>query len=265
MQLKCSQNTKSTNNSISSNKISSVNHTARNSITPLSSMRTKATLLFALLAFTLISCGPSTCQDGSIAGDATSSRHVVILLDKSASMDYLVDGVLVGFNNLVDQLPNSSFVTLFGFESIDGLDNIFDHVPARKVPELTSNDYTLGDGTPLYDAISGTISQIDRDAISRSDEEILFVIISDGLENSSVRYSLSETRLAIDMKISDGWDIRFYGLGADAASEAANLGIPIADQSSFAPSQEGVDEVFDDIAGSFTQSRAKTKCVRAIP
>ena len=228
-------------------------------------MRIKTSLLSALLALTLISCGSSTCQDDSIAGGAESSRHVVILLDKSASMDYLVDGVLAGFNNLVDQLPDSSFVTLYGFESIYGLDTIFDHVSARDVPNLTTSNYTLGDGTPLYDAISETINQIDIEAITRTNEEILLVIISDGLENSSVRYSLGETRQAINEKITDGWDIRFYGLGADAASEAANLGIPIADQSSSAPSQAGVDEVFDDIAGSFTQSQTKTKCIRAIP
>lgn len=180
-------------------------------------------------------------------------------------MDYLVGGVLDGFNSLVDQLPDSSYVTLFGFESIYGLDNIFDHVPARDVPDLTISDYMLGDGTPLYDAISGTINQIELEAITRTTEKILFVIISDGLENSSVTYSLAETRQAIQEKITYGWDIRFYGLGADAASEAANLGIPIADHSTFAPSQAGVDEVFDDIAGSFTQSQAKTKCVRVIP
>ncbi len=228
-------------------------------------MNKRAFWFLSVIPLTLVSCGSAKCQDESVAGGSGDSQHVVILLDKSASMDYLVDDVLGGFNNLVDRLPSSSFVTLFGFESIYGLDTIFDHVPAQSVRELTIGDYTLGDGTPLYDAISGAINQIDNDAITRANEKILFVIISDGLENSSVKYSLGETRQEIDKKISNGWDIRFYGLGADAASEAANLGIPIADNSSFAPSQAGVDEVFDDIAGSFIQSRNKPKCARIIP
>ncbi len=228
-------------------------------------MNKRAFWFLSVIPLTLVSCGSAKCQDESVAGGSGDSQHVVILLDKSASMDYLVDDVLGGFNNLVDRLPSSSFVTLFGFESIYGLDTIFDHVPAQSVRELTIGDYTLGDGTPLYDAISGAINQIDNDAITRANEKILFVIISDGLENSSVRYSLGETRQEIDKKISNGWDIRFYGLGADAASEAANLGIPIADNSSFAPSQAGVDEVFDDIAGSFIQSQNKPKCARIIP
>ena len=218
-----------------------------------------------LLSLILVACNSTPCQSNSLGGDSDSPSHIVIVLDKSASMEYLVDDVLIGFNSLVDQLPETSFVTLFGFESIYGLDTIFDHVPARDVPNLTTSNYALGDGTPLYDAISETINQIDIEAITRTNEEILLVIISDGLENSSVRYSLDETRRAIADKTSNGWDIRFYGLGTDAVSEAANLGIPIADQSSFAPSQAGVDEVFDDIAGSFTQSRTKPKCVRAIP
>ena len=225
----------------------------------------KAIWVFVGLSIALVSCGSTTCQEDSVLDGSGNSQHVVILLDKSASMDYLVDDVLTGFNNLVDRLPNSSSVTLFGFESIYGLDNIFDHVPARSVRELTNSDYKLGDGTPLYDAISGTINQIKISSVSRADEEILFVIITDGLENSSIRYSLGETRQAISKEISNGWDIRFYGLGTDATSEAANLGIPMADGSSFAPSQAGVDEVFDDIAGSFTQSKTKSKCARAIP
>lgn len=227
----------------------------------------KKTVVWRILILLLVlsSCGSTKCQKESVADGSTNSQHVVILLDKSASMEDLIDDVVAGFNGLVDQLPNSSFVTLFGFESIYGLDNIFDHLPAPAVRELTESDYNLGDGTPLYDAISGAIKQLEVEAMTRTEEKIIFVIISDGLENASIRYSLGETRSAITEKISGGWDIRFYGLGPDAASEAENLGISVADGASFAPNQDGVNEVFDDIAGSFTQSRTKSKCSRVMP
>ena len=225
----------------------------------------KATWLLAVIPIVLVSCSSTACQDGAVGGGSDNPRHVVIVLDKSASMEYLVNDVLSGFNNLVDQLPDSSFVTLFGFESIYGLEMIFNHERANAVRELTINDYQLGDGTPLYDAISGAIAQVKTNSVNRTDEKILFVIISDGLENSSTKYDLSDTRNSIQRQIDNGWDLRFYGLGADAASEATSLGIPLTDGSSFAPSQAGVDDVFDDIAGSFTQSRTKPKCVRAIP
>ena len=156
-------------------------------------------------------------------------------------------------------------ISLFGFESINGLESIFSHVPANSVRELTSADYYLGDGTPLYDAISGAINQIKIGSVTSSNEKILFVVISDGIENSSTRYSLSDTQEAIRQEISNGWDIRFYGLGPDAASEAINLGIPIDDGSTFSPSQSGVDGAFDDIAGSLIQGNGESSCVRAIP
>ena len=225
----------------------------------------RATWLLALIPFVLVACSSTSCQDGSVAEGLGNPQHVVVLLDKSGSMEFLVGDVLDGFNNFVDQLPSSSYVTLFGFESIYGLRNIFDHEPANSVRKLTINDYILGDGTPLYDAISGSIVQVNMNRLNRASEKILFVIISDGLENSSTRYSLSDTREAISQEISNGWDIRFYGLGADAASEASNLGIPVSNGSAFAPSQAGVDEVFADIAGSFTQSKTKPKCARLIP
>ena len=91
------------------------------------------------------------------------------------------------------------------------------------------------------------------------------MVISDGIENSSTRYSLSDTQEAIRQEISNGWDIRFYGLGPDAASEAMNLGIPVDDGSTFSPSQSGVDGAFDDIAGSLIQGNGESSCVRAIP
>lgn len=180
-------------------------------------------------------------------------------------MEYLVDAVLVGFNNLVNQLPNESFVSLLGFESNEGLDVLLNHIPAREVPRLTNRDYTLGDGTPLYDAITETIDLLDSEAVSRGNEDVLLIIISDGLENSSVQYSLAHTRLTIKKKQSDGWDIRFYALGPDAASESSNLGIPTVDRSSFSPSWEGVTEVFDAIEGSVAQGQKKSACARIVP
>jgi len=151
-------------------------------------------------------------------------------------MEFLVYDVLGGFNTLVSKLPVDSHVSLFGFGSIN-------------------------------DAVSQAIISVDQITVSQSasGEQILFIIISDGLENSSTRYSLSDTRERIQDKLNDGWDIRFFGLGTDAASEASNLGIPLTDGSNFSPDQSGVQDVFDNIAGSFTQSKPVKQCKRIAP
>lgn len=219
-----------------------------------------APFLFPII---LVSCSSNNCQQNSSSNSLTKTPHVVVLLDKSASMEFLVDDVLMGFNRLVGQLPDTSYVTLFGFESIDGLQTIFSHESVISLPQLTRNEYQLGDGTPLYDAISKTIIYIENNAVNQIDEKVLFVIISDGLENSSISYDLNETRDLVNQEKQKGWDIRFFGLGSDAATEASNLGIPVADSLTFSPNQQGVEDVFDNIAGSFATT--KPKCERFIP
>ena len=182
-------------------------------------------------------------------------------------MEFLVYDVLSGFNTLVSKLPVDSHVSLFGFESDYGLETIFSYEPVNSLRQLTISDYQLGDGTPLYDAVSQSIISVDQITVSQSasDERILFIIISDGLENSSTRYSLGDTRERIQDKLNEGWDIRFFGLGTDAASEASNLGIPLTDGANFSPDQNGVQDVFDNIAGSFTQSKPVKQCQRIAP
>lgn len=125
----------------------------------------------AVIPIVLVACSSTSCQDGPVAEGLGNPQHVVVLLDKSGSMEFLVGDVLNGFNNFVDQLPSSSYVTLFGFESIYGLRNIFNHEPANSVRKLTIDDYVLGDGTPLYDAISGSIVQVNMNRINRASEK----------------------------------------------------------------------------------------------
>ena len=92
-----------------------------------------------------------------------------------------------------------------------------------------------------------------------------FIIISDGGENASVRYSLSETRSIIQNAISEGVIIRFIALGEDAALEAANLGVDISATESFNPNADGVSEAFDNIGGVFNQQNNGPKCDQLIP
>jgi len=237
----------------------------------LSSKIANVVSAFALIIL-MASCSSQSCQSSRGSGAVQQngnpqSTHVVLLLDKSASMEFLVYDVLGGFNTLVSKLPVDSHVSLFGFESINGLETIFSYEPVNSLRQLTISDYQLGDGTPLYDAVSQAIISVDQITVSQSasGEQILFIIISDGLENSSTRYSLSDTRERIQDKLNDGWDIRFFGLGTDAASEASNLGIPLTDGTNFSPDQNGVQDVFDNIAGSFTQSKPVKQCQRITP
>ena len=60
----------------------------------------------------------------------------------------------------------------------------------------------------------------------RTIEKVLFVIITDGEENSSRKYSTAQIKERIEhQKEKYGWEFVFFGANMDAVMEAGKLGI----------------------------------------
>jgi len=95
---------------------------------------------------------------------------------------------------------------------------------------LTDKDYTVRGSTALLDAIGKTVKKI-RTAQKQTAEEyraekVLFVIITDGLENASREYSLNRIKKRINhQKEKYDWEFIFLGANMDAVAEAGKLGI----------------------------------------
>ena len=63
-------------------------------------------------------------------------------------------------------------------------------------------------------------------ALVRTIEKVLFVIITDGEENSSRKYSTGQIKERIEhQKEKHGWKFAFFGANMDAVMEASKLGI----------------------------------------
>ena len=180
-------------------------------------------------------------------------------------MDPLAQEVVTSFNKLLSDLPNSATLSLYGFGDGSGVRVIIDNESVPSVEPLELNRYAPNGQTPLYDAISFALTRNDSIITQANLKNSLFIIISDGWENASVRYSLSETQSIVQNAISRGAIIRFIALGEDAAMEAANLGIDISATESFNPNADGVGEAFDNIGGSFNQQTSSPKCDQLIP
>ena len=221
------------------------------------------TFLLALLS----SCGVSDaqCQNGNSVIAGGSPMHVTILLDDSSSMYDLAQEVVTSFNNLLSDLPDSATLSLYGFGDESGIRVLIDNESVSSVEPLDLYQYAPIGQTPLYDAISFALTRNDLIITQANLKNSLFIIISDGWENASVRYSLSETRSIVQDAISKGAIIRFIALGEDAATEAANLGIDTSATDSFNPNADGVSEAFDNIGGSLNQQTEAPKCARLIP
>ena len=107
---------------------------------------------------------------------------------------------------------------------------IHDRESIKKVEPMTSSQYVPGGCTALLDAVGGAIkhiSNVHRYA-RKSDvpEKTLFVIITDGMENASHKYSARQVKAMINnAKANKDWEFIFLGANIDAVSVAGDIGI----------------------------------------
>ena len=157
--------------------------------------------------------------------------ELVFIIDRSGSMHGLEKDTIGGFNSMMEKQKKEageSWVTTVLFDTESRM--IHDRLPLGSVNPMTEREYSTGGCTALLDTLGSTIHHIgmihkyakpeDRP------EKTLFVIITDGLENASRRYSYERVRSMIEKeKNKYGWEFIFLGANIDAAAEAKRFGI----------------------------------------
>ena len=163
--------------------------------------------------------------------EQTNLTELVFILDRSGSMSGLESDTIGGFNAMLERQkaqPGDCWVStvLFDNESVV----LHDRLPLQKVPQMTARDYAVGGCTALIDAIGGAIHHIGNIHKYARKEDVpthtLFVIMTDGLENASRRYSSDEVKRLIErQKETYGWEFLFIGANIDAVETAKCYGI----------------------------------------
>ena len=131
---------------------------------------------------------------------------------------------------------------------------LYDGVPFEEVAGLNSGNYCPDGGTPLYDAIGGTISRIEGDPRS-ADRTVVLVVMTDGLENASVEYTHEAIAARVEQKERDGWTIMYLGANQDAKQVAAGMRLDADFAVNYEPSVAGT-------AMAYGATSAATKAVR---
>lgn len=156
--------------------------------------------------------------------------ELVFILDRSGSMGGLESDTIGGFNSLIEKQKKQEgecLVTtvLFDHELL----TLHDRIPLGEVKPLTEKDYVVRGCTALIDAIGSTVDHISkiRKYIRKTDvpENTMFVIITDGYENASRKYSSDEVKRLIEQKKELGWEFLFIGANIDAVETAKHFGI----------------------------------------
>ena len=157
--------------------------------------------------------------------------ELVFILDLSGSMQGMEDDTIGGFRSMLEKQTEEAgeaLVSTLLFD--DQCEVLHDRVDLCEVKPITREDYVVCGCTALLDAIGGAIRHIGNVHRYARPEDVpehtLFVIITDGMENASRRYTARQVREMIRLRTEKyGWEFLFLGANIDAVETAGHLGI----------------------------------------
>ena len=167
--------------------------------------------------------------------------HFVV--DQSGSMAGLENQTIEGFNTqlktikkLKEEFPQNDYIV-----SVTYFENeVFDVIRFGKVediPLLNRENYNPGSSTSLLDAIGQTIYSIEKkfgNEINEDKATVVLVILTDGYENSSRKYSYNQIAKDIDrLNETNKWIFTFLGAGINAQSITNRINIRSKNVASF--------------------------------
>lgn len=170
------------------------------------------------------------------------SLDLVFLIDRSGSMYGSEEDTIGGFNSFIEKERKNELktnVTTILFD--DKYEVLYKRKSISDVKKLTKEEYFVRGTTALLDAIGKTITTLDKEV----DNNVLFVIMTDGLENASVEFSKSQIKNMID---NHNWEFIFLGADIDSYAEAGSIGIARSRVANYEKSSQGVDRLYSSIS-----------------
>ena len=157
--------------------------------------------------------------------------ELVFILDKSGSMGGLEADTIGGYNSMLAKqqaVEGECRITTVLFNN--NYELLHDCIDLKAVSAITEKEYQVGGSTALLDAIGMTIHKIGNAQKHTADdyraEKVIFVIVTDGEENSSREYSAEMIKAQIErQKTKFGWEFIFLGANIDSVQTAGRFGI----------------------------------------
>lgn len=188
--------------------------------------------------------------------------ELVFILDRSGSMSGLEGDTIGGFNSLIEKQrcqEGECFVSVVLFDNESEV--LYDRVKLADVRKMTRDDYTVRGCTALIDAIGGAIHHVGNihKYARREDvpEHTMFVIMTDGMENASHRYSSDRVKQMIEHEKTEyGWEFLFIGANIDAVKTAGRFGIGSNRAVNYHADSCGTGVVYEAVCASIGKMRA---------
>ena len=194
--------------------------------------------------------------------------EIVCILDRSGSMGNLQDETITKFNSFIKEqkdVPGEARGTVVLFD--DQYDVLHKSIPLPDLPELTDRDYFARGWTALNDAIGKTINEVggrlNQMVEEDRPEKVIFVIITDGLENKSKEFPGEDGRQKVKAMVDHqrdkfSWEFLFLGANIDAVQVGAGYGVNLNMCANFGGSKKGV-------SSAYAASGGRVKAMRCMP
>lgn len=189
--------------------------------------------------------------------------HITLVVDRSGSMAGTAKDAQGGLNTLIQEqskLPGKCTVTLVQFD--DQYEVVHDQVPINSVGEYRLRPRG---GTALLDAIGKGINST-GEALSKMKEEdrpglVLFVIVTDGDENSSKEFDNKKIREMIKLQEEVyKWQFNYIGANQDAFSVASRMGMSMSGVANYVANSKGTQEVYTSASLKVGRMRSTVAC-----
>lgn len=187
--------------------------------------------------------------------------ELVFILDKSGSMSGLEKDTIGGFNSMLNKqraADGECRITTVLFDNQYRL--LHDRIDIRAVSPMTEQEYQVGGSTALLDAMGRTIRKLVNVQRSTAEayqaEHVMFVVITDGEENSSREFSVQQIKAMIEEERKYGWEFVFLGANIDAVETAGRLGIAPEWAVDYVPDSAGTELNFRAISETLDCFRA---------
>lgn len=217
-------------------------------------------VLACLLCMAFAAVGAAeTAKEMPLSAEKPERIELVLILDKSGSMSGLESDTIGGFNAMIEKqkalaVPVRVTTVLFN----DEVDMLYERKDIHFVKPLTAKEYEVGGTTALLDAVGATILRMEQRGVSeREGTKVIFVIITDGMENASTEFTKPKVKQLIsDKQEKAGWDFVYLGANIDAVEEADAIGVKKANAVTYRNTESGVRANYDAVS-AFVEETAE--------
>lgn len=191
--------------------------------------------------------------------------ELVFILDRSGSMSGLEADTIGGYNSMLikqQKEEGEAIVTTVLFDH--EFDIVHDRTNIKEIKPLTEKEYYVRGSTALLDTVGYTINKIINATKNTKKKDqadnVMFVIITDGMENASSEYSYKKIKALIDkQKEKYNWEFIFLGANIDAVETASKFGINEDRAVNYHADSEGTQLNYSEVSSFVSNMRTQNK------